>query len=319
MNDKNILIQEYNAGDEHQILALFKLVFGRDMSMDYWKWRFQECPSGKGITYLAFDAQKLVGHYTVHPIDLFIDNTIVRSVYSVTTMVHPSYQGRGLFTKLASLTYQKASSLGYKYVFTFPNKNSLHGFTHDLSFHTMEEINLLYTEREKLEGINSVLQYERVFNASEISHIQSELKPDCVFVNPRVLAFLEWRFFLKPFNNYHIYRIMQNEECIAYFVLKIYKNKIVHIIDIQGIQSDDVVKTVLFEVNNFCKQNKIDNISLWLTKNSMFFNLFIEHGFRVDETKIQTLVKSLTSNDDMEFILSHQQNYCPMMADNDNY
>ena len=39
-------IRNYELGDEHKILELFELTFGRKMSPAYWNWRFKNNPTG---------------------------------------------------------------------------------------------------------------------------------------------------------------------------------------------------------------------------------------------------------------------------------
>jgi hypothetical protein len=42
----DVEIGPYRPGDEHAILALFKLVFNVDRSMAVWNWQFRDCPQG---------------------------------------------------------------------------------------------------------------------------------------------------------------------------------------------------------------------------------------------------------------------------------
>jgi len=47
-------IKPYLEGDEKHILELFGLSFGgRQMSLPYWKWRFQDNPAGHGVIELC--------------------------------------------------------------------------------------------------------------------------------------------------------------------------------------------------------------------------------------------------------------------------
>jgi hypothetical protein len=49
-------------------------------------------------------------------------------------MTHPNHQGKGLFTKLAKLTYDLAKEEGIEFIFGFPNKNSYPGFIKKLNW-----------------------------------------------------------------------------------------------------------------------------------------------------------------------------------------
>jgi len=130
-----MLVREYIPGDEQKILKLFNVVFGRKLDLRFWNWRFIENPYGKGIIRLMFDKGKLVGQYAVIPTPLWVKDKVHKAAFSMTTMTHPDYWGRGIFTELASEAYSYCKQSGIKVVFGFPNENSYHGFTKKLGWH----------------------------------------------------------------------------------------------------------------------------------------------------------------------------------------
>ena len=94
-------IRNYSSGDEQKILELFSLVFKKEMSLDYWKWRFLDNPERMTMIKLMWDGDLLAGHYALSPMRLLIGDDVVLSGLSMTTMIHPKYFGKGIFTKLA--------------------------------------------------------------------------------------------------------------------------------------------------------------------------------------------------------------------------
>ena len=126
-------IREYQPGDEHKIIELFKDSYGKEMTLDFWNWRFRDNPFGHAIVYLAFDGDRLAAHYAVFPMH---DMTC----QSGTTMTHPDYRGQGLFPTLAERTYEKAKELGRVLVWGFPNQQSHRTFIDKLDWKDICEI-----------------------------------------------------------------------------------------------------------------------------------------------------------------------------------
>ena len=46
------LCRDYQGGDEHEILTLYKEVNNREMALEYWRWRFAEIREDSGISHV---------------------------------------------------------------------------------------------------------------------------------------------------------------------------------------------------------------------------------------------------------------------------
>lgn len=317
MKELDYLIREYQLGDEEKIIDLFQTVFKKELNLEFWKWRFSECPFGKGIIYLAFENKNLVGHYAVHPVDLLVENKLVKAVFSMTTMVHPLHHRRGLFSQLASSTYEKASSLGYRIVYGFPNRNSYHGFVNNLGWKDMSKMNILHVKNMSLEDLSSNLECHRIFDSTTIDDLTSNLDKNYVVV-PRTRDFIQWRFFSKPSDIYYVYKITKDDNCVAYLVLKKYGTT-AHVIDLLGTCNDDVVKTTLSIIHDFCKKEGLSEITCWLNETSDFYKLFLKYGFNTSESETYFGFKNFNSNDDVLSSLVSKNGWYLTMADSDVY
>ncbi len=116
-------IKRYKKGDEREILKLFSIAFGKDLSMDFWKWRYLQNPFLEDpVINLMWDGTKLIGHYAVSPVVLNVKGESIMTSLSLTTMTHPEYGGKGIFTKLAEDLYQNMYSIeNIEAVWGFPN------------------------------------------------------------------------------------------------------------------------------------------------------------------------------------------------------
>lgn len=92
-------------------------------------------PSGRAISFNAFDGDKMVAHYVCIIKKMLIGGRVVNGILSMATVTHPDYRGRGLFKTLAKMTYDCARDNGYEFVIGVANANSFPGFMKYFPFH----------------------------------------------------------------------------------------------------------------------------------------------------------------------------------------
>ncbi|HEY8780548.1 MAG TPA: GNAT family N-acetyltransferase [Mucilaginibacter sp.] len=91
------------------------------------------------IGFIAYNDSKMpIAFYAVIPCFIRFDDKIILAAQSADTMTHPEFRNKSLFTELAMLTYKLCYDVGIKFVFGFPNQNSLPGFINKLGW-TMTE------------------------------------------------------------------------------------------------------------------------------------------------------------------------------------
>ncbi|MHA4867750.1 GNAT family N-acetyltransferase [Duganella sp. PWIR1] len=100
----------------------------------YLRWLYADNPDGGVAGYDAWDGERLAAHYVCVPGMATVGGQEVRVLLSLNTATHPDYQGKGLFTKLAALTYDSAREQGYDAVYGVANANSTPGFIRKLGF-----------------------------------------------------------------------------------------------------------------------------------------------------------------------------------------
>lgn len=91
---------------------------------EYLKWLYIDNPNGKAVGYNAYVDGKLVGHYSCIPMKAFVKGTSDSGLLSLNTATDPLYQGKGLFKKLATRTYNLAKLKEYKFVCGVANSRS---------------------------------------------------------------------------------------------------------------------------------------------------------------------------------------------------
>ncbi len=101
---------------------------------DYLAWLYVANPDGAAVGYDAWDGERLAAHYVCVPARAWVEGAEVRVLLSLNTATHPDYQGKGLFTKLAAMTYDAGAQAGFDGVYGVANANSTPGFVRKLGF-----------------------------------------------------------------------------------------------------------------------------------------------------------------------------------------
>jgi hypothetical protein len=119
-------IRPFMAGDEDQIKALFQRTFGKERSIDEWKWKFIANPLvGKVphmfVAYLPASG-RIVGHYAGIPCRMKVGERTLDAMVSVDTMTDPDYRRQGMLTRFGEVVYQAWAAAGQKLIIGLPNQ-----------------------------------------------------------------------------------------------------------------------------------------------------------------------------------------------------
>jgi GNAT superfamily N-acetyltransferase len=100
----------------------------------YLDWLYLANPEGMALGYDAWEGERLAAHYACIPARAWVEGREVAVLLSLNTATHPDYQGQGLFTKLAAMTYEAGAAQGLDGVYGVANANSTPGFVRKLGF-----------------------------------------------------------------------------------------------------------------------------------------------------------------------------------------
>ena len=255
---QNLHNAEYRQGDEGQVVRLFEKVFRKQMdpkggSLGHWHWEFLGRPEQDVLIRLAWDGYRLVGQYAAGPIRLWVNGQEKRAALSYDTMTDPEYQGRGIFTSLASSLIADMQGKGYHSIFGFPNGNSIHGFMKKLGWRRIgvppvcirpvslshilhaqlrvparlaDWISCFFTGLIQLFGngrIRAASSKYRIIEESAFGdwadHLWDRCKDQHQVWVVRDRAYLNWRYIEKPYNSYRIISARQGEHVAGFAVV----------------------------------------------------------------------------------------------------
>lgn len=206
---KDMELKQYQAGDEGAILELFQKAFGKPLSPEYWNWRFGNNPFlPDPMIHLMWEGETMAGHYGVSAIEMCIDGQVYLASLSGTTMTHPEFEGKGIFSSLASTLYERvAAEHGIHGVLGFPNKNSHYGLVKkihwkDVSIVPSFSIQGAKLENREVEGLELIGRFE----GEHITFIREMIDAlgFSVFVN-RSETYMNWRYINCPVNEYQCF------------------------------------------------------------------------------------------------------------------
>jgi GNAT superfamily N-acetyltransferase len=185
-----------------EFVELSRECFGKPIPEAIWRWRYIDQPDDTLAMNVRVEEGRIVANYSACGLVLSWGGEVRKALLSMSTMTHPAYAGRGLFTALADELYAAGAERGYAAVLGFPNRNSHGGFVGRLRWADIYEIPTLQLDRAGLaadRGSCALAPVERVPREIEEPAWMSEL----LHVQ-RTKTYLDWRFASNPMNEYSI-------------------------------------------------------------------------------------------------------------------
>ncbi|MFY0477665.1 GNAT family N-acetyltransferase [Achromobacter marplatensis] len=138
----NIKPIQFNENSLKSYSGLFARCFppSAKFGMEGLNWLYTKNPAGNAVGFDAWEGDELAAHYVCIPTIVSFAGTHSKMLLSLNTATHPSFQGRGLFTKLAQATYDAAAALGFDAVHGVANANSTPGFIRKLGFKLVQPL-----------------------------------------------------------------------------------------------------------------------------------------------------------------------------------
>ncbi|WP_118973742.1 GNAT family N-acetyltransferase [Taibaiella koreensis] len=266
-------LRDYVKGDEAKIFELFEASFGRPISKDFWNWRFLQNPLNQTMIKLMWDNDTLAGHYAVSPVSLDMNGAQILTGLSMTTMTHPQYSGRGIFSLLAEALYEEQRSRNkLEAVWGFPNNNSHYAFIKNLRWANIEQIPTFSLRIEKLKKTDpSDVRLADAFNKQNPAAIIDSTSGFDVKVK-KTADYLNWRYVQHPTNKYKIFQMTLGG--LEYFaVTKIFRsftdsNRFeVDLIELYFPPVYDALLQLLNAITDFYSQYALLQINMWLPVN----------------------------------------------------
>lgn len=140
--DSGYTIERVSPKNLHDLVSIFKASFGQSVRIDQLQKKMNT--DFAGVSYVGFIAYAIdrtpAAFYGVFPVDVIVGGRKIRVAQSGDTMTHPHHQGKGLFVKLAKMTYDLCKNEEIYAVFGFPSASSYPGFTKKLNWQHVDNL-----------------------------------------------------------------------------------------------------------------------------------------------------------------------------------
>jgi hypothetical protein len=229
MNNDNLIIRKSEFNNLNIYKEIFSLCFHLDVTESYFEWKFLKNPSGKAIAFEAYDIQKnrVAAFYGVIPEDYIINNKREIIYQSMDTMTHPEYRKKGLFVKLANITYEYVSSLNNGAVFFgIGGPNSMHGFINNLKWNNPIQIRYTFIPNLVLKyllfptKINIICKEIDEFNNESEMFLSTYNNINTIIYKYLDSNILNWRFSDNKIKSYKKYNIFLDNSCVGIAILE---------------------------------------------------------------------------------------------------
>jgi GNAT superfamily N-acetyltransferase len=257
-----------------EFVRLSEACFGTPIPDAFWRWRYLD----QADDYLAMnvhtDDGSVVANYSASGLLLSWRGQEHRALLSMSTMTHPSYAGRGLFTTLADELYRAAGERGYAAVLGFPNENSHAGFVSRLKWSDVYEIPTLHLGQAglRVDRGECTLVASRRFEGE----IREPSWLDELIHVKRTADHLNWRFADHPSNDYSMW-VLGEAPHHGYAVTKRYETEL----DVVEFLAGDAQEAgeLLRNIVAHAKAIGVTGINTWLPMHCPYRAVFEKLGF----------------------------------------
>ena len=84
----------------NKLEQLFRIAFGKEVQPGFLHWRYIQNPQKTLLMNVEKYNGEIVANYSVSPTRLSLRSSFINAALSMTTMTHPDFERKGLFTKL---------------------------------------------------------------------------------------------------------------------------------------------------------------------------------------------------------------------------
>lgn len=143
MEENNYSFERISESHYPDMCVISASAFNINPGVSYYRKKNQTEKFGEiNLGFIAYSPEGIpAAFYGVYAQLVEYNGKVYHAVQSGDTMTHKDHTGKGLFTKLARMTYELAKEKGAEFVFGSPNYNSYPGFVKKLNWVCPEKLN----------------------------------------------------------------------------------------------------------------------------------------------------------------------------------
>ena len=260
------IIRGYKPGDEKEITALFREVFGKDMSLDQWKWKYSLPGNGKIYSKVAEDTSgNIVGHAGAIPLRGIFKNEDIPFFHIVDVMVHPKARGflgrKNVFNDMMKNLFE---DLIKECAFIF-----CYGFPGNRPFIIGERISVYEKIEQAFENIKTAHRsFVNLYTVQgldwddrRLDDLWSLFSNDFPLALIRDKKYLYWRYAMNPFFSYQLFGFFLSGRLKGWVVIKIVGDE-VFVVDL--LAKPARYRSILNALQNYFVSRGGETLHFWL-------------------------------------------------------
>lgn len=235
---ERIIVRAYKPGDEAAILDLFERSFHVQRSLPHWQWTYRDDPYGREHISVAFDGERLVGHYSGYPVPFHIDGADVLAHQIGDTMTDTSVRhvGRGptaVLGRTARHFYETfcEDRIAFNYGYNVANiqKFSVRFLRSDRVLPVAYRV-----RRAPLPEVSRLSRWLRGYTLEVVERATADFDElferaarGYQFLIRRDARYLQWRYFDCPDSSYIFVAVRKWRRLAGWIVYRIRENKLI--------------------------------------------------------------------------------------------
>lgn len=342
--NKGYEIRPYQPGDEEEVIKLLQNVFDGwphlDMSytsLDHWRWKYQDNPSGIILITLAVLDSEVIGCIHGIPRKIKIMDQVLPCNTGVDMAVRKDFRGRGISSEMDSLITSLERESGVRFVywitgnpivimrdsrhyFSFPHKvvNLVRIMNIDkqlqvmpvenarlikLSFHVSKLVNDVRIVLRRREPINRRICISEIESFDKrIDDFCDEISAHYNYIVERRRGYLNWRYCDPRAGDFVVKQAEEDDEIIGYSALRINRYRedypIGFVVDLLTLPDRlDAADALAADAVRYFDRNDINIVNCQMVKGHPYEKVLKSHGFLDSRIKIYIGCKTLISDD----------------------
>ncbi len=228
-NSENYIVRDYEKGDEHEITSLFREVFGKEMTLDQWNWKYVVPGKGRIYSKVVEDmSHKVIGHAGAVPLRGKSRDKSMPFFQIADVMVHPLARGflgrKSVFGKMIKMLFE---DLGSEFPDVF-----CYGFPGRRPYILGERIGVYDTIEHGVDCMKSLSPFKTLFfcgpfrvepikwNDERLDQLWGSVSQELQLSVIRDRDYLLWRYPDNPYFSYQLLGVSHSERLIGWAVIR---------------------------------------------------------------------------------------------------
>ncbi len=283
------VFRPYRITDEDKALKLWEAAFNQQADRKIWRWKFHNCPFGRQSMLCFNRHEEPVAMFAGIPYPANWDGRDIFMTHMIDNMSHPNYrqlraERKTLFMKNVACyfkTYENSPKL--LYIYGFPGIKHFKLGNLMLQYSPIKP-GVQYLESEiqnKKELLPSAGEETTILKkpVHRFDQMWEEASPHYPFAVKRNHAFIKWRFYDHPTNDYQLVVLKSPDEKILAYASLLASEDCATIVDIV-VKPDRIhLKKILHKIMAICDDQNIKTIRTWLPKQHFLTEMLMADGF----------------------------------------